>query len=111
MRVTSYIRSIHSRQAAKVASVMALIAVLAATWPLAAAAWALSVHLPAKHFMVLLFVPFFYALATYLLVGMGCALYNFAARTVGGLRIEVAHDLPEAVDEGAENPAPLRRVA
>ena len=58
--------------------------------------------------MILLFVPFFYALATYFLVGVGCALYNFAARAVGGLRIEVAH---EVVDASAEKPAPLRKVA
>jgi len=102
MQVTSQITSIHSKHAAKIAAIMALIAVLAATWPLAAAAWAFSVHLPRKHFMILLFVPFFYALATYFLVAMGCALYNFAARTVGGIRIEVAH---------AEKPAERRRAA
>jgi len=117
MQVTSQITSIHSRQAAKIAAIMALIAVLAATWPLAGAAWAFSVHLPRKHFMILLFVPFFYGLATYLLVGLGCALYNFAARTVGGLRIEIAHHsdgaeiAPEIVDESAEKPAPFRKVA
>jgi len=119
MHIKSQITSIHSRQAAKIAAIMALIAVLAATWPLAAAAWAFSVHLPRKHFMVLLFVPFFYALATYFLVGLGCALYNFAARTVGGLRIEVAHHddvaldaeiAHDAVAESAKKPAPLRKV-
>ena len=72
MKITSQITSIHSKQAAKIAAIMALIAVLAATWPLAGAAWAFSVHLPRKHFMILLFVPFFYALATYFLVGLGC---------------------------------------
>jgi hypothetical protein len=70
--------------------------------------------------MILLFVPFFYALATYFLVGLGCALYNFAARTVGGLRIEVAHETQntddtevahEVVDASAEKPALLRKVA
>ncbi len=86
-----HIVSIDPKQAAKVAALMALIAVMAATWPLAGAAWAFSVHLPRKHFMVLTFVPFFYATATYLLVAMGCALYNFASRTVGGLRFEIAH--------------------
>jgi Ni/Fe-hydrogenase subunit HybB-like protein len=117
MQVTSQITSIHSKQAAKITAVMAFVAVLAATWPLAGAAWAFSVHLPRKHFMVLLFVPFFYALATYFLVGMGCALYNFAARTVGGLRIEVAHhthdtEVAEApVNASAEKPASLRKVA
>ena len=93
MHITSHVTSIDSKQAAKIASIMALVAVLAATWPLAGAAWAFSVHLPRKHFMVLLFVPFFYAVATYFLVGLGCLLYNFAARTVGGLRIEIAHDM------------------
>jgi Ni/Fe-hydrogenase subunit HybB-like protein len=117
MHVTSHIRSIDSRQAAKIAAIMALIAVLAATWPLAGAAWAFSVHLPRKHFMILLFVPFFYALATYFLVGLGCALYNFAARTVGGLRIEIAHHphsaeiAPEVVDSSAKKPAPRRQAA
>lgn len=117
MHITSQITSIHSRQAAKIAAIMALLAVLAATWPLAGAAWAFSVHLPRKHFMILLSVPFFYALATYLLVGLGCALYNFAARTVGGLRIEVAHDTQDteiahdAVAENAEKPTALRKVA
>lgn len=113
-----HITSIDSKQAAKIAAIMALVAVLAATWPLAGAAWAFSVHLPRKHFMVLLFVPFFYALATYFLVGMGCMLYNFAARTVGGLRFEVAHHLhgaqaasSDAADTGARRPAPLREVA
>ena len=70
--------------------------------------------------MILLFVPFFYALATYFLVGLGCALYNFAARTVGGLRIEVAqdaqdtkdtHDIEVAHDASAKKSAPLRKVA
>src|SRR5713226_527366 len=114
MHATSHISSIHSRQAAKIAAIMALIAIAAATWPLAGAAWAFSVHLPRKHFMILLFVPFFYALATYFLVGMGCALYNFAARKVGGLRVEVAHHqlgaevTPEVVAASAKKPAPLR---
>jgi Ni/Fe-hydrogenase subunit HybB-like protein len=116
MHVTSHVKSIHSRQAAKIVAIMALIAVAAATWPLAGAAWAFSVHLPRKHFMVLLFVPFFYALATYFLVGFGCMLYNFAARTVGGLRIEIAHHphsaeaAPEVVD-ATKKPTRLREVA
>ena len=54
-----HIVSIDPKQAAKVAALMALIAVMAATWPLAGAAWAFSVHLPRNHFMVLTFVPFF----------------------------------------------------
>jgi Ni/Fe-hydrogenase subunit HybB-like protein len=87
-----HIKSIDSKQAAKVAAIMAFISVLMLTYPLAGAAWAFSVKLPHKHFMVLLFVPFFYALATYFLVGLGCMLYNFAARMIGGIRIEVAHD-------------------
>ena len=117
MHFTSHISSIDSKQAAKIAAIMALIAVLAATWPLAAAAWAFSVHLPRKHFMILLFVPFFYALATYFLVGLGCVLYNFAAHTVGGLRIEIAHDTHEVhethevIDASADKPAPRRRAA
>jgi len=117
MQATSQITSIHSKQAAKIAAIMALVAVLAATWPLAGAAWAFSVHLPRKHFMVLLLVPFFYALATYFLIGMGCALYNFSARTVGGLRIEIAHHphdvevAPEVVDASTKKPASLRKVA
>jgi Ni/Fe-hydrogenase subunit HybB-like protein len=117
MQVTSQITSIHSKQAAKIAAIMALVAVMAATWPLAGAAWAFSVHLPRKHFMVLLFVPFFYALATYFLVGFGCMLYNFAARTIGGLQVEVAHHqlgaevAPEVVDASTKEPAPLRKVA
>jgi hypothetical protein len=112
-----HITSIDSKQAAKITAIMALIAVLAATWPLAGAAWALSVHLPRRHFMILLFVPFFYAAATYLLVALGCALYNFAARTVGGLRFEVANHFhgPEVAhdmgDTSANSPARLREVA
>ena len=45
------------------------------------------------------------------------ALYNFAARMVGGLRIEVAHDTHDSevahnvVAASAEKPAPLRKVA
>jgi Ni/Fe-hydrogenase subunit HybB-like protein len=117
MQTTSHITSIHSKQAAKITAIMAFVAVCAATWPLAGAAWAFSVHLPRKHFMILLFVPFFYALATYFLVGLGCALYNFAARTVGGLRIEVAHHTHhtevahDSVSASAEKPTPLRKVA
>ncbi|MGH7915150.1 MAG: hypothetical protein ACREPW_10965 [Candidatus Binataceae bacterium] len=88
-----------------------MIAVLMATYPLAGAAWAFSVHLPRKHFMILLFVPFFYALATYFLAGMGCVLYNFAARMVGGLRIEVVQDTHNSVVETAEKSAEDRRAA
>jgi hypothetical protein len=73
MKITSHVASIHSKQAAKITAIMALVAVLAATWPLAGAAWAFSVDLPRRHFMILLFVPFFYALATYFLVETGCA--------------------------------------
>jgi len=97
-----HIVSIDPKQAAKVAALMALIAVMAATWPLAGAAWAFSVHLPRNHFMVLTFVPFFYAMATYLLVAMGCALYNFASRTVGGLRFGIAPHASQPQDAGAE---------
>ena len=117
MKITSHITSINSKQAAKITAIMALVAVLAATWPLAGAAWAFSVHLPRRHFMILLFVPFFYALATYFLVGMGCALYNFAARMVGGLRIEVAHETHDievahdVVAASVERSTPLRKVA
>ena len=114
MHMTSQIVWIESKQAAKIAAIMSLIAVLMATYPIAGAAWAFSVHLPSKHFMVLLFVPFFYALATYFLVGMGCVLYNFAARRVGGLRIEVAQDTHDAhgiVDANQEKPAPHRQAA
>ena len=48
---------------------------------------------------------------------MGCALYNFAARMVGGLRIEVARDTHdtevahEVTAASAEKPTPLRKVA
>jgi hypothetical protein len=117
MHVTSEITSIHSKQAAKIAAIMACIFVLAATWPLAGAAWTFSVHLPRKHFMLLLFVPFFYALATYFLVGMGCLVYNFAARMVGGFRIDVARHTQDTevardtVVESAEKPAAVRKVA
>ena len=65
-----HITSIDSKQAAKIAALMGLVAVMAATWPLAGAAWAFSVHLPRKHFAVLLFVPFFYAVAIYFLAGL-----------------------------------------
>jgi hypothetical protein len=112
-----HIKSIDSKQAAKVAAIMAFISVLMLTYPLAGAAWAFSVNLPHRHFMVLLFVPFFYALATYFLVGMGCMLYNFAARTVGGIRIEVAHHTHEMGDthnkivELAEKPGPRRQAS
>jgi Ni/Fe-hydrogenase subunit HybB-like protein len=111
MNITSRIISIDSKQAAKIAAIMALIAVLAATYPMAGAAWAFSVHLPRKHFMFLLFIPFFYALATYFLVGLGCVLYNFAARTVGGIRIEIADDSRDPVDEPAEKAVPRRQAA
>jgi Ni/Fe-hydrogenase subunit HybB-like protein len=111
MNITSQIISIDSKQAAEIAAIMALIAVLAATYPMAGAAWAFSVHLPRKHFMFLLFIPFFYALATYFLVGLGCVLYNFAARTVGGIRIEIAHDTRDTVDERAEKAVPRRQAA
>jgi Ni/Fe-hydrogenase subunit HybB-like protein len=111
MNITSQIVSIDSKQAAKIAAIMALIAVLAATYPLAGAARAFSVHLPRKHFMFLLFIPFFYALATYFLVGLGCVLYNFAARTAGGIRIEIAHHTQDTVDERAEKPMPRRQAA
>ncbi len=111
MNIKSRIISIDSKQAAKIAAIMALIAVLAATYPMAGAAWAFSVHLPRKHFMFLLFIPFFYALATYFLVGLGCVLYNFAARTVGGIRIEIAHDTQDPVDERAEKAVPRRQAA
>jgi hypothetical protein len=117
MQATSRITSIHSKQAAKITAIMAFIAVLAATWPLAAAAWAFSVHLPRKHFMILVFVPFFYALATYFLVAMGCALFNFAARRVGGLRVEVAHEVDGHETHGlldasgAVKPASRRQAA
>jgi hypothetical protein len=112
-----HIKSIDSKQAAKVAAIMAFISVLMLTYPLAGAAWAFSVNLPHRHFMVLLFVPFFYALATYFLVGMGCMLYNFAARMIGGIRIEVAHDTHEMGDthnkivELAEKPVPQRQAS
>jgi Ni/Fe-hydrogenase subunit HybB-like protein len=111
------IKSIDSKQAAKVAAIMAFISVLMLTYPLAGAAWAFSVNLPRKHFMVLLFVPLFYALATYFLVGLGCMLYNFAAHTVGGIRIEVVHDTHEMgeshnkIVEIAEKPAPRRQAS
>jgi Ni/Fe-hydrogenase subunit HybB-like protein len=106
-----HVTSIDSKQAAKIAALMALIAVLAATYPLAGAAWAFSVHLPRKHFMFLLFIPFFYALATYFLVGLGCVLYNFAARTVGGIRIEIAHHTRDTIDQCAATSASRRRAA
>jgi Ni/Fe-hydrogenase subunit HybB-like protein len=98
MHVTSEITSIHSKQAAKIAAIMACIFVLAATWPLAGAAWTFSVHLPRKHFMLLLFVPFFYALATYFLVGMGCLVYRFShvargSHTHGGQDIQAFFSL------------------
>jgi Ni/Fe-hydrogenase subunit HybB-like protein len=110
-QVTSQIISIDAKQAAKITALVALIAVLAATYPLAGAAWAFSVHLPRKHFTFLLFIPFFYALATYFLVGLGCVLYNFAARTVGGIRIEIAEHAHETVEESAEKPARRRQAA
>jgi len=112
-----HIKSIDSKQAAKVAAIMAFISVLMLTYPLAGAAWAFSVKLPHKHFMVLLFVPFFYALATYFLVGLGCMLYNFAARMIGGIRIEVARDTHgtgnahNTIVEIAEKPAPRREAS
>jgi hypothetical protein len=37
MKITSHVTSIHSKQAAKISAIMALVAVLAATWPLAGA--------------------------------------------------------------------------
>lgn len=109
-----HIKSIDPKQAAKVAALMALISILMLTYPLAGAAWLFSVHLPHRHFMILLFVPFFYALATYFLVGFGCMLFNFAARAVGGIRIEVVHNTrgaPEAAGNNVEQPAPRRRAS
>jgi len=106
-----HITSIDSKQAAKIAALMGLVAVMAATWPLAGAAWAFSVHLPPKHFAVLLFVPFFYAVAIYFLADLACGLYNFAARVVGGLRLEIAHHTPATAAENPEKPAPIRKVA
>jgi len=35
-------------------------------------------------------------------------LYNFAARTIGGIRIEVVHDTHDAI---AEKPAPRRQAS
>jgi Ni/Fe-hydrogenase subunit HybB-like protein len=110
-QIVSQIVSIDSKQAAKITAIMALIAVLAATYPLAGAAWAFSVHLPRKHFIFLLFIPFFYALATYFLVGFGCVLYNFAARTVGGIRIEITHHTQDTDEERAAKPVPRRQAA
>ena len=103
-----HITSIDSKQAAKIAAIMALIAVLAATWPIAGACWAFAVNIPRKHYTVLMFVPFFYALATYFLVGFGCVLYNLAARTVGGLRIEIAH---HAADGERSDSSAAKRAA
>jgi Ni/Fe-hydrogenase subunit HybB-like protein len=84
-----HVKSIDPKQAAKVASIMALVSVLMLTYPLATAAYVFSVALPHKHYMVLLTVPFFYAVATYFLVGLGCMLYNLAARATGGVRVNV----------------------
>src|ERR1700737_2024938 len=111
-----HIKSIDSKQAAEVAAIMAFISVLMLTYPLAGAAWAFSVKLPHKHFMVLLFVPFFYALATYFLVGLGGMLYHFAARMLGGIRIEVAHEMHDTgnahtIVEIAEKPPPGRQAS
>jgi Ni/Fe-hydrogenase subunit HybB-like protein len=112
-----HIKWIDSKQAAKVAAIMAFISLLMLTYPLAGAAWLFSIPLPHKHFMILLFVPFFYALATYFLVGLGCMLFNFASRTIGGVRIEVVHDTRDTFDMidatggNAERPAPRRRAS
>ena len=106
-----HITSIDSKQAAKIAALMGLVAVMAATWPLAGAAWVFSVHLPRKHFAVLLFVPFFYAVAIYFLAGLACGLYNFVARVVGGLRYEIAHQTESPADENPKAPGSLRKVA
>jgi hypothetical protein len=83
------VKSIDPKAAAKVASIMALVSVLMLTYPLAAAAYAFSVAIPHKHYVILLTVPFFYAVAAYFLVGMGCILYNLAARATGGVRVNV----------------------
>ncbi len=93
-----HIKSIDPGQAAKTAAIMAFISLLMLTYPLAAAAWLFSVALPHKHFMILLLVPFFYALATYFLVAFGCMLFNFAARTTGGIRVEVVHAMRDRLD-------------
>ena len=111
MRITSHITSIHPGQAAKIAALMALIAVLAATYPLAGAAWAFSVHLPRKHFMFLLLCRFSTRLTTYFLVALGCVLYNLAARATGGIRIEIAHNTNHTVGESALKIAEGRRAA
>ncbi|HZO81931.1 MAG TPA: hypothetical protein VFB33_09565 [Candidatus Binataceae bacterium] len=84
------VKSIEVKQAAKVAAVMSLIGFLILTYPLAAAAFVFHVNIPHHDYAVLLFVPFFYALATYFLIGLGCMLYNFAARRIGGIRVEIS---------------------
>jgi hypothetical protein len=38
-------------------------------------------------------------------------LYNFAARTVGGVRIEIAEHVHETVEESAEKPVRRRQAA
>jgi hypothetical protein len=83
------VKSIEVKQAAKVAAIMSLLGFLLLTYPLAAAAFVLQVNIPHHDYAVLLFVPFFYALATYFLIGLGCMLYNFAARTIGGIRVDI----------------------
>jgi hypothetical protein len=84
------VRSIEAKQAARVAAIMSLIGFVMLTYPLAGAAFIFHVNIPRQHYEILLFVPFFYALATYFLIGLGCMLYNFAAARIGGVRIDVA---------------------
>lgn len=83
------VKSIEAKQAAKVAAIMSLISVVMLTYPVAAAAFVFHVGIPRWHYELLLSVPFFYALATYFLIGLGCVLYNFAAARIGGVRIDV----------------------
>lgn len=99
------VKSIDSHQAAKVGAIMALLMVLLATYPVAAAAYLFSVRIPREHYMILLFVPFFFAAAMYFLVGFGCRLFNFSARHLGGVRIDAVYD-----EEVETRPALKRRA-
>jgi len=55
----------------------------------------LSVFVPAQErppFISILLVPLFYLVMGYLAVMIGCALYNFAVKFIGGLEYETADD-------------------
>lgn len=46
------------------------------------------------HWIVIIGLPFFYALACIIFVPLGCWIYNISAKLVGGLSIDMEDDSP-----------------